>query len=77
MSRYVGLRCSNPDCKTFIVWKELKAGEPGPAVPALDIVSGNCPKCKRAYLKTAGEMVEIETDNRPLNDPPQKPPRPI
>jgi hypothetical protein len=53
----------------FIVWKELKVGEPTPAVRALDIVSGNCPKCKKAYLKLAGEMVEIEKDYRPLNDP--------
>jgi hypothetical protein len=77
MFRYVGLHCSNPDCKVFIVWKELKAGEPTPAVRALDIVNGRCPKCKKAYLKTAGEMVEIETDNRPLNDPAQNPPTPI
>lgn len=77
MFRFVGLHCSDPHCKTFIVWKELKPGEPTPAVRALDIVSGNCPKCKKAYLKTAGEMVEIEKGDRPLSDPPQNPPTPI
>jgi hypothetical protein len=77
MFRYVGLHCSNPDCKAFIVWKELKVGEPTPAVRALDIISGNCPKCKKAFLKTAGEMVEIETNDRPLNDSSQNLPTQI
>ena len=77
MFRYVGMCCSNPDCKTFIVWKELRAGEPTPAVPALDIVSGECPKCKKAYWKTAGELAEIETENMPLNNPPRNPPTQI
>ena len=77
MFRYVGLHCSNPDCKAFIVWKELKAGEPTPTVRALDIISGNCPKCSKAFRKTAGEMVEIERGDRPLNGSPQNPPTPI
>jgi len=71
MFRYVGSRCSKPDCNTLIVWKELRASEPTPVVGVLEIISGKCPKCKKAYCKIAGELVEIVTENRPLNNPPQ------
>jgi hypothetical protein len=73
MFRYVGLHCPNHDCKTFIIWKELAPTDPTPTVRALDIVSGNCPKCKRAYFLTAEGLVEIESENRPANDPPTLP----
>jgi hypothetical protein len=56
MFRYVGLRCPNKECKTFIVWKEVRPGDPEPSVKALDIASGQCPVCKEGYRILASEM---------------------
>jgi hypothetical protein len=75
MFRYVGLPCPNDDCKTFIIWKELSPTDLTPTVRVLDIVSGNCPRCKHAYFLTAGELIEIKSENRPANDPPALPAR--
>lgn len=68
MFRYVGLYCRNRDCEAFIIWKQLKPDDRGVTVRALDTVSGKCPKCQHAFSVTAGDMVEIETHTRPLND---------
>ena len=64
MYRYAGLRCPNPTCRTFIVWKEIPAEQPSPTVGALDIVSGKCPKCGKGYHGLATDkIVEIESQS--------------
>jgi hypothetical protein len=66
MFRYAGVRCPNPDCKSFIVWKEIPPGHPSPTVRALDIVSGKCPKCGKEFFGLASEdVVEIESPFKP------------
>lgn len=67
MSRYVGLRCRDEQCKTFMIWKELQAGDPPVKVKVTDIVSGTCPKCGRGFTILAEQMEEIESDSIPKN----------
>jgi hypothetical protein len=69
MFRYAGVYCPNEDCKTFIICKELGPNEPTPTVKAIGIVTGSCPKCRREYSLTTAEIVEIESEMRPANDP--------
>jgi hypothetical protein len=61
--RYVGFRCPNTECKTFIIWKEVRSGDPEPTVKALDIASGTCPACKREYSILASEMTIKESES--------------
>ena len=73
MFRYIGLPCPNQDCGSFIIWKELAPNESPPSVRALNTVSGECPKCKRAYFSTADKLVLRESENRPTDEPPTLP----
>jgi hypothetical protein len=63
MFRYVGLRCPNNGCKTFIVWKEILPGDPEPTIKALDLAGGTCPACKKKYSILASEMTIIESES--------------
>jgi hypothetical protein len=62
MYHYVGLRCPVTDCGAFIVWKELQASESVPQVPALQWISGRCPKCNKEYSVTVEHLTEIESE---------------
>jgi hypothetical protein len=62
MFRYIGLRCPNNECKTFIVWKEILPSDPEPTVRALDLASGTCPACIRKFSILASEMTIMESE---------------
>ena len=72
MFRYIGIRCPDPECKAFLIWKELKPSDPPATVKSFDVVSGKCPKCSRQYSCLASEMVEIESESRLTNTLPQR-----
>lgn len=63
MFRYVGLRCPNRECKTFIVWEQVLPTDPEPIVKALDLASGTCPACKKEYSILASEMTIMESES--------------
>ena len=66
MYRFAGLRCPDPECRAFIVWKEIFSGEPMPKVGVLDLATGTCPKCGGGYTMLADEMELLETEKRPI-----------
>jgi hypothetical protein len=61
--RYLGLRCPNTDCKTFIVWKQVLPGDPEPTVRALDFAIGTCPACKKDFSILASEMTIMDSES--------------